>query len=748
MMLAAAPWPQLRRILDHRIAGPALKLVGGYVLLFEIGLQLAFGRLRLGPIEVGNYDLTIPRGVFVDGFVFGAMYGLLGMGLILVYRANRIINFAQAQLGAVPAVLALLLISTKGWNYFLVIPILLAGSVVLGAGVDRLVVSRFRSAPRLILTVVTIGVGFVLLVAEFATKQALTDDLVGSATQPIPTPWQDFTFQVGATRFNGDHIFAAVVVAVVAAAVGALLRWTDIGIAIRASAENGERASMLGIPIGRVSTVVWVLATVLSAIGIFLRAPLVGLPLTGFIGPGLLLLGLTTAVIARMESLPRALVAGMLIGGIDRAVLFQTQRPSLAQAAMLGVILIALLLQRGHAGRAHDTGTTTWQAVKEIRPIPAELRTLPEVRRAKLVVAPVVALVALVMPFVVGVNMTGRITQLVIYAIVGVSLVVLTGWSGQISLGQFAISGVGAAAAGGLAANHGWDFFATLAVATVAGAVIAIVIGLPALRIQGLFLAVTTLAAAFTVQGLVLSPDHFGWLLPGDFAFVERPVLWGVWDVDASSEWLGVEITGDAKYYWLCLAFLGVAAVVARSLRQNRSGRVFIGVRDNGRLMQAFGVNLARTRLASFAVSGAIAGLAGALFAYQARTVDAETYTPQRSILLFAVVVIGGMGTVTGAVLGTVVVLGLPLLPGLRDVENIDLLLSGVGLVWIPMVLPGGLAEGVFRLRDTWLRRLASRRGIHVPSLVADSLVTGEDEETVDTIVADVADTPLTVAPA
>ena len=722
-------------VLRHPIAGTAIKLVVAYVVLFEVLLQLTFGRFKWGPFDIGNYGISLPRGVFIDGFVFGAMYGLLGMGLILVYRANRIVNFAQAQLGAVPAVLALLLISSKGWNYFLVLPILLVGSVLLGAGVDRVVISRFRTAPRLILTVVTIGVAFVLLVVEFVTKQALTDDLVGSSTQPIATPWDDITLQIGNSRFNGNHIVATIVVLVVAAGLGALLRWTDIGIAIRASAENGERASMLGIPVGRVSMVVWVLATVLSAIGVFLRAPLVGLPLTGFIGPALLLLGLTTAVLARMESLPKALLGGMLIGGIDRSVLFATGRPSLAQATMLVVILIALLVQRRAGGRAHDTGTATWQAVHEVRPVPAELRTLPEVRRLKLIVGAVVAVVAVSMPFIVGVSQTGRITQLVLYAMVGVSLTVLTGWTGQISLGQFAISGVGAAAAGGLAANHGTDFFVTLAVAMLAGAFIAIVIGIPALRIQGLFLAVTTLAAAFTVQGLVLSPDHFGWLLPGDFAFVERPVLYGMIDLDATSQWFGVEVTGDAKYYWLCLVFLALAGAMARSLRQNRSGRVFIGVRDNGRLMQAFGVNLARTRLASFAVSGGIAGLAGALFAYQARTVDAETYTPQLSILLFAVVVIGGMGTVTGAILGTVVVLGTPLLPGLRDVENIDLLLSGIGLVWIPFVLPGGLAEGVFRLRDEWLRRLAARHDIHVPSLVADSLVTGEHEETVDTIV-------------
>jgi ABC-type branched-subunit amino acid transport system permease subunit len=249
------------------------------------------------------------------------------------------------------------------------------------------------------------------------------------------------------------------------------------------------------------------------------------------------------------------------------------------------------------------------------------------------------------------------------------------------------------------------------------------------------------------VQAVVLSPRYTSWLLPGDFSFVERPALYGLWDLDAESEWLGVTVSGDAKYYWLCLVFLVVAAAMARSLRRNRSGRVFLGVRDNGRLLQAVGVDLARTRLAAFALSGAIAGLAGALFAYQARTVDAETYSPQQSILLFAVVVIGGMGSVTGAVLGTVVVLGVPLLPGVRDVENVDLLLSGLGLVWIPYVLPGGLAEGVFRIRDAWLRKVAARRDLHVPSLVADTLIHGGEATPIQDAQAPAAE-PRELAPA
>ena len=196
---------------------------------------------------------------------------------------------------------------------------------------------------------------------------------------------------------------------------------------------------------------------------------------------------------------------------------------------------------------------------------------------------------------------------MVIYAIVGVSLVVLTGWAGQISLGQFAISGVGAAVAGGLAANHGWDFFAAVFAGGLAGAAVAVLVGLPALRIQGLFLAITTLSFAFVVAHM-LNRDYVGWLLPKDGQPVLRPNLLERIDIEQSSKVGPITLTEDAKFYWLCLAFLGLAVALARSLRKNRSGRIFIGVRDNGRLMQAFGVNLARTRIAAFALSGFLAG--------------------------------------------------------------------------------------------------------------------------------------------
>ena len=724
---ASAVWTAAWR---HPVWGLVLRAVLGYVVLVEIVVQLLIGRVDIpgvsAPwIEVGTRSAAIPRGVFLQGAVVGSLYALVAMGLILVYRANRIVNFAQAQLGAVPGVLALLLIARMGMAYGAVLPIVLVGGALLGALVDVVFIRRFASASRLVLTVVTIGVGFLLLVLEYFTKIWVEGEL--KVIAEFPTPFQDAQFSMGIVRFSGDHIVTVAVVAGLVAVVGAILRYTDIGIAIRASAENGDRAALLGIPVRRVSTVVWAMAGVLSAVGVFLRGPLIGLPLSGFVGPTILLFGLAAAVMARMEKLPLALLAGMFIGIVENASLFSLRRAAFGSAAMLVVILAALLIQRKQLSRAHDGGTSSWQMVRDFRPVPVQLRRLPEMRLARFALSAVIAAVLLAGPWIVGSSGPGLATQAVVYTMVGVSLVVLTGWAGQISLGQFALSGVGAGVAGGLAANHGWDFFLTLIAAGLAGAFVAILVGLPAVRLPGLFLAVTTLAFAASVEHFVLSKEFFGWMLPADLAFVERPSLYGRLDLGAPSELFGVTIDADAKLYYVALAFLLLVLAGVSSFRRNRSGRVLVGVRDNPKVMQAFGVNPVRTRLTAFAVSGFIAALAGALLAYEQGSVDPATYTPERSIQLFIMTVIGGIGSLTGAMLGAVFVLGVPLLPGLRDIELIAFLTSGLGVVLVLYFLPGGLVEGWQRVRDVFLRHLAAKHGVHVPSLISDHR-TGDDD--------------------
>ncbi|MCU1375312.1 MAG: ABC-type branched-chain amino acid transport system, permease component [Actinomycetia bacterium] len=692
----------LRAVWTGRRSGPVLRLVLAAVLLPGV-LNLFLSGTR-------------PLGVLLTGAVLGSLYGLIAIGLILVYRANRVVNFAQAGLGAVPAVVALLLITSKGWPYLAVLPVLIVGSLALGAVVEIVLIRRFTNAPRLILAVVTIGVAQLLAYLEFNTPKWISGDTLPPNT--FPTPFSHLSFAFEGAVFTGDHVAVVVFVAVTVVALSLFFRFTRVGVAVRAAAENADRAALVGIPVRRLSTLVWMLAALLSAMGIFLRAPLVGLSLGTIAGPSILLSALAAAIVARMERLPVAFAAGVGIGVIEVAVYYSTRDSVLSSAVMLPIILVALLLQRGSGSRALDTGQATWRTVREFRPIPVELRRLPEVVAARLVLVAAVTALALGLPFLVGPLYRNDASMLVIYALIGVSLVVLTGWAGQISLGQFAFVGVGAAVAGGLATNHHGDFFVTVLLAGLAGAAIAVLIGLPAVRVQGLFLAVTTLAFAAATQTFVLNRRYFAWLLPTSGAIVERPVLYG-----------RIDTGDDLAFYYLCLAFLALGIVVARQVRASRSGRVMVAVRDNPRAAQAFGVNLARTRLAAFALSGFLAAVAGALFAYQQGAVDSGAFPAIASIRVFAMVVVGGLTSVGGAVAGAVYLISFERFPMFRDIQLFELLATGVGLMVLLLFLPGGLAELAFRGRDGFLRWVAARHDVPVPSLIADSLEVAAEPE-------------------
>lgn len=687
---AAAP------IWRHRVAGPTIR----------IGLGVIALPLLMNVFLPG----TRPPGVMFNGVIIGSLFGLVAIGLILVYRANNVINFAQAGLGAVPAVFALILMAEKGWPYFAALPVAIIGALLLGAVVEVVIIRRFASAPRLILAVATIGVGQLLAFFEFHTPRWITGEVIPSTD--FPTPLGGFEFTVFGSPFTGDHVFALVVVVVSAAGLGAFFRFTRIGMAVRASAENADRAALLGIPVKRLSTVVWMLAAVLSALGIFLRAPIVGLPLGTVNSPSILLYAFAAAVLARFERLPTALLSGMAMGVVFVSVPYSTRDSVLSDAWMLPIILVALLLQRGSLGRARDTGQATWRTVKEFRPIPSELRNVREVVAFRTALIAGAIILAIGLPFLVSPPIADSdyrndASMLLIYAMLGVSLVILTGWAGQISLGQFAFAGIGAAVAGGLAVNHGQDFFVTMIAAGLVGAVVAVLIGVPALRLQGLLLAVSTLAFAAATRSFFLNRRYFDWLLPERGKPIYRPQLYG--RIDAAD---------NLVFYYLCLVFLVLAVLCARSLRNSRSGRVLVAARDNSRAAQSYGVNLSRTKLSAFALSGYIAASAGGLFAYQQGAVDVAAFPMTESVTVFAVTVVGGLTSVAGGVAGAVYLVAFKRFPFLQDFE---LLATGVGMMFLLLFLPGGLTELGVRGRDTFLRWIAAKRGIHVPSLVADT---------------------------
>jgi branched-chain amino acid transport system permease protein len=669
-----------------------------------------------------------PYSIILDGLALGSLYGLIGAGVILIYRTNRIINFAAAGLGAIPAVGGVLLIVNKGVSWYLAFPLALIGGAVLGALVDILAIRRFAKAPRLILVVVTIGVSQLLaFIALFLPRWiAPPGGNKGGFISKVDTPFNEIQFvRLGPRSFSGDYPFAVVVVALLVVGLALFFKYTRIGIALRASAENADRASLLGIPVRRVGTVAWILAGLFAAVTIFLRSTLVGVPVDGTLGPVVLLYALAAAVIAKMDSVPVCLGAGIAIGMIDQASVFKTARNSLAGAIMLVLILAALLLQRGSLSRAQDSGVSSFSAVREFRPIPSELRDVREVVAVRTVLGVILGALLLAAPFLLGAGRLSRATPIIIYGIIAVSVVILTGWAGQISLGQFGLVGVGALVGGGLAASHNVDFFVALLAGTIAGAIGAVLIGLPALRIQGLYLAVTTLAFAGAVSGFLLDPRYpvqKFFFSGGGTSRVERPLLFS-----------RIDLSQDRNYYYVCLFFLALVLLSARAYRRNRAGRILIAIRDNQRAAPSYAINLSRNRLAAFAVSGAYAALGGVLLAYEQGAVDQSSYGIGPSILIFTATVIGGVTSLPGAVFGAILIQSVRIY-GESYVTGLSLLVTGPGLVFVLLSLPGGIAEGAYKIRDGFLRWVANRHGILVPSLVADKRVeTGEDQQDVIT---------------
>jgi branched-chain amino acid transport system permease protein len=256
------------------------------------------GTLAVWAVAAAVLPKGVPPGQMLRGLVFGLLYALTAIGIVLIYRANRVINFAQAEFGSVAAVIAIEMVG-HGVPYFIGVPLGLVIAAVLGAGVERVIIRRFRKAPRLILAVATIGV------AQILAGISLIIPLLwerGPKAHPFVTPFKA-SFYVRPELFFGDHIMVLIVVPVVLVAIGGFLRFTDYGIGIRAAAENSDRAHLLGIPVLRLSTLVWAMAAVLSAMTAILHVPLVGFSSFTSVsaaGNALLLRTLAAAVVARM----------------------------------------------------------------------------------------------------------------------------------------------------------------------------------------------------------------------------------------------------------------------------------------------------------------------------------------------------------------------------------------------------------------------------------------------------------------
>jgi branched-chain amino acid transport system permease protein len=654
-----------------------------------------------------------PAAILFAGLVQGLLNALTAAGIIVVYRSTRVVNFAQTAIGAAGGELTFQLLQLTRVPFGLAFPAGVAAAALAGLTFDLAVGRRFFRAPRLVLTVATIAAAGLLSVSSrrainalpFVPRTRTLEQLQGAATIRGELPFAAFDFHLGGLPipFGFAEILAIEVAVVALFLVGGFFRYTRAGVAVRAVAENAERAALLGVSTGTLSSIVWTLAAVLSGVGIILTGAIANPSVAAGIAPTVLLPALAAAVLARMSSLPKAVAASLLLGMLTRAAVwsFNDDQP-LIDVALFLIIAIGLLVARRDADRSEEGGGQTWDATREERPIPRELAGLPSLRALRVAASAIGLLVVVGYPFFVSPGATVLGGVIALNAIVALSVVVLTGWAGQVSLGQYGFAAVGAVIGGALTAKVGIPFWFAVPVAAAATGGFAALVGIPALRIQGLFLAITTFAFAVAVSSVLFERRYFGWLLP---AVVERPSL------------VVLDFEDERSMYYLCVLALVGAAVVVRNLRRSRFGRILIAVRDNEANVQSFGARAVRAKLAAFALSGALAGFAGAIFAHQQRGLSGASFLPQRSVDLFLLAVLGGITSVTGALLGSAYFNGSTyFFPGNVVFDA----LQPFAVLLLLFAAPGGLVSLLHSFRDAVLRIVAERRHLVVPSLFAD----------------------------
>ncbi|HNP56768.1 MAG TPA: branched-chain amino acid ABC transporter permease/ATP-binding protein [Gordonia sp. (in: high G+C Gram-positive bacteria)] len=643
----------------------------------------------------------------------GAVFGALALGIVLTYRSSGVVNFATgaiALFGAyvyaylrqgelivpVPGLPATVDIGTD-LGFVPAALIGVAASALLGLVLYLLVFRPLRTAPMVARAVAALGVSL-LIPALFVVRMG-TSAMASEAIFPS-TIWR-----IDGTPVQADRVYFAITVLLLGVVVWLFYRYSGFGLATRAAAETERGAYVSGLSPDRLAAINWVISSAVAGLaGVLITpiVPVVPIAYTLFIVPAL-----AAAIVARFDRVIVAVVAGLAIGMLGSWVGSMASQhsvlPSSGLPEMVPLLLIVAVL------------------VVRAKPLPARgaviLKSLGSAPRPNRVLVPAVlgAAIAVVGLLVLSERLRAGLIISIIMAVIALSIVVVTGYAGQISLAQLTIAGVAGFLVGPLARVWHLGFpWAPLLAALIAAA-IGVLIGLPALRIRGLAVAVVTLAMAFAVEAVWFrNIDVVG----SSGVAVVPPRLFGL-DLAVGT---GLEYPRVA-FGVLCVVVATAVALFVAWLRRSRLGSQMLAVRANEKSAAAAGVNVVRVKVAAFGIGAFIAGLGGSLLAYQQQTVTFEAFSAMASVTFFATVYLCGATSISGGLLaGLVAANGLVYI--LVD-ESV-----GIGQ-WYPVVMSVLLIlmvvlnpEGIVGPMHSWLGR---RRSAAAGSAGADVLLPDVD---------------------
>jgi ABC-type branched-subunit amino acid transport system permease subunit len=644
------------------------------------------------------------------GLGAGAVYGILALGLVLKYRAAGVVDFGHGAVAMFIAYVYLGLRADGSLQFpWVVIPheisfgtpfalgpaiaVSLVYAGVLGLALYWLIYRPLRSASAL--TRVCASVGTMLGLQAIAVLN------YGTTSKSTPAILPSQPVHLAGVTVPSDRFWFAGIVIVLAVVLSLVYRVTRFGLSTRAAAENERGASLIGLSATRIGTGNWIVATVLAGLAGILIAPVSTVDPTTytlFIVPAL-----GCALVARFTNFGVAAAAGLALGMFQSEVTkllgVWTWLPQRGVPEALPFILIVIamtIFSRGVGARGAVGESSNPSLGRPARPYATTALCFA---------------VGLVVLLLLSGSLLAAFISSLVYVCLALSLVVLTGYAGQVSLAQMSFAGVSGFEVAHLSSGLGLGFPFVLIVAALIAVPLGLLIGLPALRLRGVNLAVMTLAAAFAIDSLVFNDEGFSGGLQGKN--IPSPHLLG-WDLGiAKGNDFPRVIFGVVVLLVVCL----VGLLVAR-LRNAPAGRMLIAVRSNERAASSVGIDVARTKLLAFGVSAFIAGLGGGLFAYDQQTITGSTFAVFTSLTLLAIAYVAGVGRIAGAVVAGVMLAGTGLLVTALDnafnIGKYQMVVAGVLLTLTAIKQPDGIAASppppLVKLGNRLAERLSWRR--------------------------------------
>jgi ABC-type branched-subunit amino acid transport system permease subunit len=652
------------------------------------------------------------------GLGSGATYAVLGQGLVLKYRSAGVVDFAH---GAVAMFIAYVFVNLRSFGQLelpvvliphqislnggtglstgLAIVISLVYAAVLGLVLYVLIYRPIRSASPL--TRVCASVGVMLGLEAIAVLNFSTQPV---ATNPI---FPSSALSLAGITFPEDRLYFTGVVVIIAVALALAYRFSRFGLATRAGAENDRGAALTGISANQIAGQNWIIATVLAGAAGILIAPVASLDpnsYTLFVVPAL-----AAALVGRFQSFWLTALAGLLIGcaqsEITKLITVWTWLPQQGLGdAIPFVVIIVVMAVRSRTVLARG-GEAAERNPSVGRP-QAPLRTAAACFAA-----------GLILLFVLNSVLRFAFISSLTVTCIALSVVVLTGYVGQVSLAQMSLAGIGGFMIGHIVTDLGIGFPWSLILAGLCSVPVGLVIGLPALRLRGVNLAVVTLGFAAAMDAVVFNSSSFTGGTAG--LPIRAPRLPG----------LNLGITQGKAYPTVIFGVLVLVVVIllgllVARLRRGPAGRMLLAIRSNERAAGSVGINVAQAKLMAFGLAAFIAGIGGALTGYMQGELTSDSFAAFTSISLLAIVFVAGVGRIAGAVVAGVMFSAAGLFVTFLNIHlnvgKYQAIVAGIALVLTAVQNPDGItststgkgpAVAIEKLQGRLLGQYRKRRG-------------------------------------